>query len=133
VQLLSQADPVFDSGRSHWLSHQNSFNNALFLALQRHLNNKGLPGAMKTRGGGKLINFGVLVDAGQPFAKHHPVIADAFRTVNSRRNVLPGSHPYEVKGGAKARHLRKGEQTSLAKKLSVAYAEIIKIASQIIS
>ena len=133
VQLLSQADPVFDSGRSHWLSHQNSFNHALFLALQRHLHKKKFPGAVKTIGGGKLISFGTLVDASQPFAKHYPIIAEAFRVVNSRRNALPGSHPYEQKGGAKAKHLRKGEQVALVKKLSVAYAEIIKLASPIIS
>jgi len=126
VQILSHADPVFDSGRSHWLSHQNSFNHVLFLALQNHLNKRGLPGAMKTTGGGKLINFGTLVDANQAFARHYSMIADAFRAMNTRRNALPGSHPYEVKGGAKARHLKKGEQVTLAQKLSTAYAEIIK-------
>ena len=129
LQLLSQADPVFDSGRSHWLSYQNSFNHALFLALQRHLQRKSLPGEVKTQGrDGKLISFGTLVDANQPFAKHFPQIAEAFRAVNSRRNALPGSHPYEAKGGARARHLKKGEQTNLTKKLSTAYVEIIDLA-----
>src|SRR5206468_8718539 len=77
LQLLSQADPVFDSGRSHWLSYQNSFNNALFIALQTHLNRKGLPGAMKVRNKyGEFHSFGNLVDAAKPFAKAYPVIAE---------------------------------------------------------
>jgi hypothetical protein len=127
LQLLSQADPVFDSGRSHWLSYQNSFNHALFIALQKHLNRKGLPGAVKTHTkGGELIAFGTLVDAAQPFAKAYPVIANAFRAVNARRNAIPGSHPYEKKGGARTHHLKKGEQNQLVKKLSLAYTEIIK-------
>ena len=134
VQILSQADPVFDSGRSHWLSHQNSFNHMLFISLQKHLNKKSLPGAMKTHNKhGELIGFGSLLDKDKAFAKRHPAITAAFREVNERRNSLPGSHPYEKKGGVKARHLGKGEQTTLAKKLSVVYAEIIKIASPIIS
>ena len=129
LQLLSQADPVFDSGRSHWLSYQNSFNHALFLALQKHLQSKSLPGTVKTQGkDGKLISFGTLVDANQPFAKRFPQIAEAFREMNSRRNALPGSHPYEAKGGTRARHLKKGEQTNLAKKLSTAYLETIALA-----
>lgn len=125
AQLLSQADAVFDSGRSFWLSHQNSFNNVLFLALQTHLNKKGLPGAMKTVGAGKLLKFGLLVDANQKFAKHYPTIAEAFRKMNTRRNSLPGSHPYEEKGGIKTKHLQKGEQVNLVHRLSVAYANII--------
>ncbi len=133
VQILSQADPVFDSGRSHWLSHQNSFNHALFIALQKHFNKKSLSGAMKTHDShGHIIDFGSLLDINKPFAKHYSSIAVAFRDVNKRRNALPGSHPYEKKGGARAQHLKKGEQTVLVKKLSVAYGEIIKIASPII-
>ncbi len=48
----------------------------------------------------QLIAFGTLVDAAQPFAKAYPVIAEAFRAVNARRNAIPGSHPYEKKGGS---------------------------------
>ena len=83
---------------------------------------------MKTvGGGGKSINFGILVDAQQPFARQYPSITTAFRDVNSRRNALPFSHPYEVKGGARTRYLRKSEQAALVQKLSIAYAEIIKL------
>jgi len=127
LQILCQADPVYDSGRSRWLSEQNSFNDAMFRAMQKHLNTLGQPGAMKTVGSdNKLIDFGVLVDANQPFARTHPIIAEAFRDANARRNKIPGSHPYEKKGGAKTQHLNKEEQAKLAEKLTKAYAQIIK-------
>ncbi len=77
----------------------------------------------------ELIDFGPLLDKDKAFAKQYPSIAAAFRDVNKRRNARPGSHPYEKKGGARARHLRKGEQTVLAKKFSASYIEIIKIVS----
>jgi hypothetical protein len=134
LQILSQSDPVFDAGRSHWLSEQNSFNDALFRAMQKHLNALGQPGAMKTVGSdGKLIDFGGLVDANKPFAKTYPVIAMAFRETNARRNKIPGSHPYEKKGGAKTQHLKKEEQAVLWKKLAKAYAEIIKVFDRLIT
>ena len=125
-QLLSQADPVFDSGRSRWLSYQNSFNHSLLLALQQYLKVNNLNGVVKTVGrDGKLIKFGTLVDVNQPFSKNWTIIAKAFREANCRRNTLPGNHPYEAKGGARTQHLKKGEQGELAKKLAGAYAEII--------
>jgi hypothetical protein len=92
----------------------------------RDLHQRNLPGAVKIVGGGKSINFGTLVDAQQPFARQYPSIAAAFRDVNSRRNTLPFSHPYEVKGGARTRHLKKSEQAALVQKLSTAYTEIMK-------
>jgi hypothetical protein len=133
MQLLSQAEPIFNSGRSQWLSYQSSFNNALFLAMQVHLTEKKMPGAVGTKGrDGKLVSFGTLIDSNQPFAKAHPMIADVFREVNSRRNTIPGSHPYETKGGARTRHLKKSEQEKLVKKLSIAYSEIINLFSSLI-
>lgn len=130
LQLLSIADTVYDSGRSQWLSYQNSFNHSLFLAFQEFLDAKGLPGIVKTVDrNGNLIKFGILVEAHQPFAKSYPCIAKPFAFANTRRNVLPGSHPYELKGGARAVHLRKAEQVAISPKLGKAYIEIIKAAS----
>jgi hypothetical protein len=126
LQLLAQADPVYDSGRSLWLSYQNSFNHALFIALQNVLNSRALPGAMALKSGtGKPINYGHLLKVGDPFDKHYPAIADAFRQTNDRRNTLPGSHPYNFKGGDRTTHLGKKEQRNLATLLAQAYRKVV--------
>ncbi len=129
AMLLSQADPVFDSGRSMWLSYQNSFNHALFLALQKLLSTKQLPGTIRiiNRKSGELLTFGVMLDQNNKFSKCYPGIADAFRVTNKRRNTLPGSHPYTTKGKTRTSHLKKGEQSNLVKELSAAYSKIIQI------
>lgn len=128
LQLLCQADPVYDSGMSRWLSYQDSFNDALFRAIQKHLNNLNLQGAMTTTDkNGKLIQFGSLMDVNKPFAKKYPVVAEAFREAHERRNFLPGSHPYATKGGARTQYLKKGERDNIAAKLFTAYSEIIKV------
>lgn len=129
LQLLAIADAAYHMGRSQWLSYQNSFNHSLFLAFQERLQAKSLPGIVKIIDkNGYAIKFGVLVGAGQTFAKTYPTIATAFAAANTRRNKLPGSHPYEQSGGQRTRHLGKKEQAHLAAELSKAYAEIIKIA-----
>jgi hypothetical protein len=128
LQQFTQAEKLFDMGRSQWLNYQNSFNHAVFLALQFHLNRLGLPGACKTKNKyGQLVKFGVLVDPGQPFAIAHPLIAGAFRAANGRRNKLPSSHPYDEKTGMRNRVLSRQEQGSLAIRLAGAYLEIVKL------
>jgi len=130
LQLLAIADSAYHIARSQWLSYLNSFNHTLFIALQEYLHANRLAGMMKTKGkDGKLVKFGTLVDANQPFANHYPTIADGLRDANSRRNTLPLSHPYEVMGGARTRHLRKQEQVSLTEKLSKSYKEIRSLLS----
>jgi len=131
-QILCQAEPVFETGRSVWLSHQNSFNDAVFAAMQRHLYSKGLPGTMKIIGrDGKRVSFGVLLAAGAQFDKAFPVIADTFRTINSRRNSVPASHPYES-SGTRTRFLTKKERNQLVAKLRKGYKEIINVFDGII-
>jgi hypothetical protein len=128
LQQLTQAEKLFDMGRSQWLNYQNSFNHAVFLALQGHLNRLGLSGACKTiNKNGELIKYGVLVGAGQPFATAHPLIAGAFRTSNERRNKLPSSHPYDEKTGTRNRTLKRQEQGGLVVHLAAAYSEIVKL------
>ncbi|MDA2923351.1 RNA-directed DNA polymerase [Acidobacteria bacterium AH-259-L09] len=127
-KLLCQADPVFDSGRSVWLSYQNSFNHALFLAIQERLREKNLPGLVRTLNWrGEAISFGSLLDPNKQFSRNYPTLGDAFRECNDRRNKIPGSHPYEMRGGGRTSYLKKPEQKKLWRKLSAAYQEIIDI------
>lgn len=128
LQLLAISDSAYHIARSYWLSYQNSFNQALFLALQNHLFANRLSGAAKTKGkDGKLIKFGTLVDAQQPFARSHPTIAGGFREANVRRNELPASHAYKEKGGERTRLLSKREQDGLTKKLSISYRALLEL------
>jgi hypothetical protein len=131
LQLLSIADAAFDMGRSQWLSYQNSFNHSLFLAFLEFLQANGLPGAVNTKDrNGYDIKFGVLVGPNQPFTRAHPDIGDAFAACNTRRNALPGSHPYEQNTRKQARHLKKQEQSNLVTTLVKAYSRIIRAASK---
>lgn len=130
LQLLSIADAAYDMGRSQWLSYQNSFNHSLLLAFLNWLTAKRLLAVVKTVGSdGKAVKFGALVDPNQAFAKAHPIVASAFAGANTRRNMLPGSHPYEQSGGKRTQHLRKKEQAKIGAELTKAYAEIVRIGS----
>lgn len=123
--LLVQADAVYRSGPSHWLSYQNSFNHALFLALQKEMAARNFQGAVSTiNAKGQLISFGANLDNTNTFSKFHPVIATAFRAVNDRRNKLPGSHPYDTKTKGRNRFLKSRERDYLGKMLGKAYMEI---------
>lgn len=130
LQLLSIAEAAFDIGRSQWLSYQNSFNHSLFLAFQQFLHAKNLVGAVKTVDkNGYDIKFGVFVGPNQPYTLAHPDIANAFAAANTRRNNLPGSHPYEQNSGRKAKHLKKREQVTIAAALTAAYSRVVQIGS----
>jgi hypothetical protein len=125
---LKQAEKLFDMGRSQWLNYQNSFNHAAFLALQKHLNRLGLPGACKTTSkAGELINFGNMLSVPHPFPTNRPVIAAAFDAANRRRNKLDSSHPYDSKTGNRNSALTKPEQTKLVTQLKAAFADILAI------
>ncbi len=119
--LLKQAEAAFNTSRSYWLSSQNSFHHAIFLALQRHLASIGHVAASTTKArDGKLIDFGVMLHAGGPFAKSCPVVADCFRAMNTRRNHLPVSHPYEKKTEKRSKHLSAHERNRFVHDLSAA-------------
>ncbi|WP_367899171.1 reverse transcriptase domain-containing protein [Leptospira sp. WS58.C1] len=127
MYFLKTADSNYHSGRTHWLQHQNSFNQILFYVFQEYLQNNSLPGIVRLNGGdGKLLAFGNLVQKDNQFDKNYPKVSIAFRNCNDRRNKLPASHPYEIKGGQRTSHLRKGEQEGIRKELSVAYSKIIE-------
>jgi len=127
LSILKQGDSLFDSGRSDWLKYQNSFNDALFKALQKYLHKNKMGGVAKLVGrNGKPVKYGVLLDAKQIFALTYLSIADGLRICNDRRNNLPGSHPYK-ESGAKTNWLTKPEQHKLVTELKVVYEEIIKV------
>jgi hypothetical protein len=126
--LLKQADAAFFAGPSHWLSHQNSFNQVVFLALQAHLSAVGAAGIVRTRNKiGELIDFGVTLDGQNEFSRHHPVVANAFRDVNQRRNRLPGSHPYERRSIRRTEYLRAAERSTLAASLAQAFTGVLSL------
>ncbi len=126
--LLKQAEAVFDSGRSFWLACQNSFNQTVFLALQRHLSATRHPAACETVDKkGRVVDFGVTLVANGPFSKSCPTIGDCFRDMNTRRNHLPVSHPYEKKTAARSRHLKKRERDQFVDKLRTAYAHFVAL------
>jgi hypothetical protein len=126
--LLKQAEAAFSAGPSSWLAFQNSFNNAVFLALQRHLKAIGHAAACTTIDRrGQLLEFGVMLDVNGPFARTCPRIAASFREMNARRNSLPVAHPYEKKTAAPTRYLKGRERSRLARRLGTAYADLIAL------
>jgi hypothetical protein len=128
LQLLLQAESRYDAARGNWLQLQNSFNDTVIRQLITILNAKSLPGARRIiNKKGELLELGIILETGGPFDAIHPSIATPFRDANTRRNSLPGSHPYEKKHGTRNRHLARKEQRVLHAKLAPAYAEIVAL------
>ena len=126
--LLKQAEAAFAGGRSHWLAWQNSFNQTVFLALQRRLGATGHPAACTTvNKKGQLVDFGVTLEANGPFSKNCPRIGDCFRDMNARRNHLPVSHPYEKKTAVQSRHLTAQERDRFVARMRPAYADFVTL------
>ncbi len=126
--LLKQAEAAFSGGPSFWLACQNSFNQAVFLALQRHLAATGHSGSCTTIDkNGHLVDFGVTLDASGPFSRSCPTIGDCFRDLNTRRNLLPVSHPYEKKTSAQSRHLKAQERNRFIARLRTAYSDLVAL------
>lgn len=119
--LLKQANAAFNAGMSYWLASQNSFHHAIFLALQRHLGATNHPAACTiVAKDGRLVDFGVMLDANGPFSKQCPAVANCFRTMNTRRNHLPVSHPYDKKSAKPSKHLAAQERNQFVKDLRTA-------------
>ena len=126
--LLKQAEAAFDGGRSFWLASQNSFNQTVFLALQRHLAATGHPAACTTVNRNRqLVDYGVTLEPNGPFSKNCPTIGDCFRVMNARRNHLPVSHPYEKKTAAQSRHLTAQERNQFVARMRTAYADFVTL------
>ncbi|MGE0406501.1 MAG: reverse transcriptase domain-containing protein [Candidatus Korobacteraceae bacterium] len=126
--LLKQAEAAFAGGPSFWLACQNSFNQTVFLALQHYLATTAHAAACTTIDKkGALVDFGVTLDANGPFSKTCPTIAGCFRDMNTRRNHLPVSHPYEKKTATQSRHLRPQERNKFVGRLRTAYRAFLAL------
>jgi hypothetical protein len=128
LQILLHANHLYAPSRSEWMQSQNSFNDALTRALIPLLEKYcHLAPVTLIDHKGKLVTFGALVDKNHPFGRGFPAIAGPFRAFNNRRNRLPGSHPYDQKGGSRNRFLRNKEQAKYSKQIAAAYREIIML------
>lgn len=112
LQILIEAEARYPGAYSEWLSLQDSFNDLMIRKFFAFLDSKGLPGHSRLvcRGSCNLVKYGTLIAPGQPFDTHFSNEAFRLRGMHKRRNSLPGSHPYDEKGGAKNRWLTKREQ-----------------------
>jgi len=126
LSMLLSADAKYDPNPSEWLSWHDSFNDALFRAMQGHLNRLALKGACSvTNKFGELIEYGILLDAKKVFSITYPGIAAPLRAAHLRRNKLPTSHPYEKKTAQQTTYLKAKERNKLAREMATAYGEII--------
>jgi hypothetical protein len=114
LQFLIEAEARYPGAYSEWLALQDSFNDIVIRQFFIFLNSKGLPGHATLSAGGRLVKYGLLIASKSPFALSYASTADLLRQIHSRRNVLPGSHPYNEKGGAKNRWLKIWERNLLA-------------------
>lgn len=128
LSLLIQAERMFLPAPSHWLQLQNSFNDAILRSFLNFLSSKQIPGhQLHSNSINQLIDIGVLLDPQKPFALHYPSIANCFRTMNIRRNKLPGSHPYEKKTGKQTTFLKPQERNRFIPDLSIAFNNMITV------
>lgn len=114
LQVLIEARERFPGAYSEWLALQDSLNDIVIRKFFDFLQSKGLHGYSRTRDrNGKLVKYGVLIARNGSFANAYPTIATPLRTLHDRRNRLPGSHPYNERGGAKNVWLSKRERDAL--------------------
>lgn len=114
LQILMDAKSRIEIDKSGWLNQQDSFNDAVIRQLFVFLRTKLLPGHSTTVDArGSLVNYGNLIAANSPFDQTYPAIALALRNLHNRRNRLPGSHPYDKRGGARNVYLGSREQPLL--------------------
>lgn len=113
LQILVEAEARFPGACSEWLALQDSFNDITIRQFFAFLKARGLPGHSKLISGKRLEKYGSLIAVGRPFEIQYATEASYLRQIHDRRNQLPGSHPYDEKGGAKNRWLTKREQNAL--------------------
>ena len=131
LQILTEAEAQFPGNRSGWLGAQDSFNDIVLRRFLVFLKSKNLNGHSNVVGkNGQMIVYGSLIRKGTPFDNAYPSEAKAFRALHERRNKLPGSHPYDQKGGGKNKWLSKNERDSLIPKLKIALDGVAKVVEQ---
>ncbi len=125
LSLLLSSETKYESDPSGWLSSQDSFNDALFKALQLTMARLVLPGAQPVSNKyGELIDYGSLLDPSKTFSATYPSIATPLREAHNRRNQLPSSHPYEKKTAKQTTFLKTSERNRLNRRLAGAYREV---------
>jgi hypothetical protein len=113
-QILVEARARYPGAYSEWLALQDSFNDIAVRQFFAFLTGRGLPGhSTVTSHTGRLVKYGNLIQPGGPFDTHYTAEAGLLRRIHTRRNGLPGSHPYDERGGAKNRWLEKRERDAL--------------------
>jgi len=128
LQILIEAKARFTGTYSDWLNLQDSFGDIVTRKFFDFLRAKGLTGYSSTiNRNGKLVNYGALLSAGSPFDRAYPVAAQALKACHDRRNNLPGSHPYNKRGGAQNQWLQRHERDALALKVKQALDEIASV------
>jgi hypothetical protein len=131
LQFLIEAKARFSGAYSEWLGLQDGFNDIVIRQFFNFCKRKGLSGYSKTVGrDGKLVNYGSLIAEKTPFDTSYPSEARAFRTLHDRRSKLPGSHPYDAKGGAKNRWVTKKERDWLVPHLKCSLDGIVTVVEQ---
>jgi len=133
LQILSQAEFVYDASRSSWLQHQDSFNDVLVRRFIDLLATHNLPGARSiVDNHGVRLDYGVLLNPTGPFGQAQPQIADGLRAAHVRRNQLPASHPYDKRTGAQNRFLSTPERAAIHARLAQTYEVMVAVIDQAI-
>jgi len=126
LQILIEADAIFDIAPSHWIQVQDSFNDVVVRQFIFYLEQRGLPGGTQRTVGsdGRLVKYGQLLQHKSPFEVAFPAVSVSLQRVHDRRNHLPGSHPYDEKGGAQNRWLTMLERDTMLKDIAAALCRV---------
>lgn len=129
--ILIEADHMFDISSSNWLQLQDSFNDVVVRQFISFLRQRQLPGGKQSTIGrnGQLVNYGTLLDRNGTFSSAFPLASGKLRIIHRRRNRLPGSHPYDQRGGSQNRWLSGAGRDVLINDVEVALNNIITYAS----
>lgn len=132
VLSLRVSEVQYESNVNGWLRSINSFNDVLTRAIIRKLCAKGLVGCMPLKNNqGQLEDYGRLLLASKPFGQTFVGIASNFRIVNSRRNAIPDSHPYEKRTGRRTKYLTRRTRGPLWNNLAQGYASVVPILAKL--
>ncbi len=122
LRILRRGVGLYESHPSVWLQAQDSFNDLVLRQFISFLGVQGLPGnRLLINKKGELIPVGSLLQTGHSLTTVHAALTDPFRACHERRNKVPGSHPYQAKGGARNTYLFAREKRALARDLSTAF------------
>ncbi|HQH51543.1 MAG TPA: reverse transcriptase domain-containing protein [Candidatus Hydrogenedentes bacterium] len=129
LQILIEADAMFEIAPASWLQLQDSFNDAVVRILILYLRQRGLPGGSQGTVGkdGRLVKYGNLLQPGGIFATAFPAVSASLLKVHERRSKLPGSHPYDEKGGAQNSWLKRPERDVMAREVCSALSHIASV------